>query len=159
MGDLIRGDKEALLHAYSVIESRRQGFASMMWEVPGLAVASQAFLLASAVDPAGARVFRVGAAFLAALVAAAAIQLMTKHRNAELTDSKLLAAIELELGIQLGLTPGVVPHSKPEERYAALGRPFSWLDEWASFDIWRTLLLVFLVAGIALGVAVWTGAV
>jgi hypothetical protein len=157
MGDLIRGQRDVLLQAYAVIESRRQGFASMMWEVPGLAIASQAFLLAGALSPDGVRLFRGAAAILAALVAAAAIQLMTKHRNAEITDSKLLAAIEEELGLAIGVQGEAVPHSRPDLRYTALQRPYSRLDRFASFDVWRSLLIVFLIAGVALGIAIWSG--
>lgn len=88
-------------------EARRQSTNNLLWQVPGLSVAGQAFLLGAALDPGTPRGLRVGVAVLAAVVALATIQVLMRHRFRELVFSHALDASRESRGLEPIDHPGL----------------------------------------------------
>jgi hypothetical protein len=133
--------------AYTVLANRRTAFDTLVWQVPSLGLAAQAFLLTLAYGPSTSSPARCIAASLSIVVAVVAIQTMMKHRANERTDTLLLEKIERELGISIG--HGGRPHNSPQKRGKAIGND---LVErlWArprSVVLWLVSLSCFATAG------------
>jgi hypothetical protein len=65
-------------------EGRRQSYDQMMWQVPGLSLTAQSFLLTIALGSSSTPVARFASGLLAFIAALATIQLLLKQRYAEL---------------------------------------------------------------------------
>jgi hypothetical protein len=103
---------------YSVIAARRTAFDTLMWQVPALGLAAQAFLLTIAYGSDSSQLARCISGSLAAVVALVAIQTMLKHRANEKTDNLTLKAMEVAAGISVGSGN---PHDAPAVRAKAIG--------------------------------------
>jgi len=79
---------------YKLISARRNAFNQLIWQVPTLATASQAFLLAASLNPLIAPTTSLILACFSLVVGLASIQLMAKHRHLEMVDSELLSQFE-----------------------------------------------------------------
>jgi len=134
---------------YGAISSRRTAFDTLMWQVPALGLAAQAFLLTIAFGSKSSDTARCVAGGLSVVVALVAIQTMLKHRANEKTDTLILEKIELALGIRLG--EGSSPHQSPKSRGRAIGNDliYGCLARLRSVALWVTSLLCFAAAGIA----------
>jgi hypothetical protein len=135
-------------NVYSAVSARRTAFDTMMWQVPALGLTAQAFLLTIAYGSDSSRLARCASGFLALVVATVAVQTMRKHQANELTDSKLLEAIEAGQGITVN---GVHPHAKPSVRAGALGnREFESKPTVSlrSFALWVWSLRLFAIAAL-----------
>lgn len=99
--------RDVLIAAYTVVGARRTSLDTMMWQVPALATAAQAFLLTIALQTDGSRAAQAIAAALGAVLAVLSAQLMAKHRHLEMSDSRLTERIERQLGLErrLGVAP------------------------------------------------------
>lgn len=64
-------------------EERRRVTSQMMWQVPGLSIAAQAFLYTRAFDPSTSNAARVVVSIAALITALATLQLLLKHRYHE----------------------------------------------------------------------------
>jgi hypothetical protein len=104
---------------YSVIAARRTAFDTLMWQVPTLGLAAQAFLLTIAYGSNSSQLGRCISGSLAAVVALVAIQTMLKHRANEKTDNLILKAMEVAAEISVG--PAGNPHDAPAVRARAVG--------------------------------------
>jgi hypothetical protein len=133
---------------YAVIAQRRTAFDTLMWQVPALGLAAQAFLLTIAFGSSSSEVARFFAGGLAAVVALVAIQTMLKHRANEKTDSLILEKMEAAVGISVGM--GIHPHDPPAVRGRGVGNDltFGYLARRRSVTLWITSLLCFATAGI-----------
>jgi hypothetical protein len=133
---------------YTVIASRRTAFDTLMWQVPTLGLAAQAFLLTIAYGPDSSQIARCVSGFLAAVVAMVATQTMLKHRVNEKTDNLILKELEVVAGISIG--SGTTPHDAPAVRARAMenGLIENRLTQSRSARLWVTSLLCFGVAGI-----------
>lgn len=134
---------------YQVIANRRTAFDTLMWQVPALGLAAQAFLLTIAFGFDSSNAARFFSGGLSMVVAVVAIQTMLKHRANELTDSLILEEIEEAMGVRVG--DGVYPHDKPENRGQAMGNKLingPW-TKWRSANLWVTSLTCFALAGLA----------
>lgn len=131
---------------YQVIAHRRTAFDTLMWQVPALGLAAQAFLLTIAYGSSSSNWARYISGGLAMVVALVAIQTMLKHRANEKTDNLILERIEVIAGIRIG---SQVPHSSPSRRGPAVGNEL--IDGfWAkrkSASLWVASLMCFAVAG------------
>lgn len=136
---------------YQVIGARRIAFDSLMWQIPALALAAQAFLLTIAFGGDSSRSSRLVAGALATIVAVGAVQTMHKHRANETTDSLILERLEEENGIELA--PGVHPHARPDIRGRAVGNPMvgRWVNRHRSARLWAVSLSCFALAGLIAG--------
>jgi hypothetical protein len=139
---------------YSTIAARRTAFDTLMWQVPTLGLAAQAFLLTIAYGPTSSQVARCVSGGLAAVVAMVAIQTMLKHRANEKTDNLILKEMEVGAGISVGA--GANPHDAPMVRARAVENKLieNRLTQARSARLWVTSLLCFGAAGVvALGLA------
>ncbi|HUB99377.1 MAG TPA: hypothetical protein VMS11_06095 [Solirubrobacterales bacterium] len=134
---------------YTVIANRRTAFDTLMWQVPALGLAAQAFLLTIAFGSDSSDAARYFSGGLSVVVAVVAIQTMLKHRANELTDSRILEGIERQAGIRIG--DGAFPHDKPEVRGPAVGNEQinGWWEQWKSAWLWVFSLSCFALAGLA----------
>jgi hypothetical protein len=76
-------DQESAGEMLAFCEARRQAQDQMMWQVPALSVAAQAFLFSRSLDPATASVGRLITGLAGMVVAVATVQLIAKHRYLE----------------------------------------------------------------------------
>jgi hypothetical protein len=141
---------------YSVIAARRTAFDTLMWQVPTLGLAAQAFLLTIAFGSNSSQIARCISGGLAAVVALVAIQTMLKHRANEKTDNLILKELEVGAGISVGSDAN--PHDAPAVRARAIGNELieNRLTQGRSARLWVTSLLCFGAAGVAaLVLALW----
>jgi len=146
--------RDDLLRVHSVLSPRRIAYDTLMWQVPALALAAQAFLLTVAVKPETAEWARYLTACLSFLVAIVAIQTMDKSRACEVTDSRWLEEIETRLGLTLN---EVAPHSEPAKRATATDRNAFENSRWLAIPshcLWKVTLALFGLG--AIGVIVLT---
>lgn len=132
---------------YSAIAARRTAFDTMMWQVPALGLAAQAFLLTIAFGSSSSNAARYISGALAMIVALVAIQTMLKHRSNELTDNLILERLEKLEGIEIGL--GSSPHAAPRERGRAVGNELidGTFEKHKSVHLWVISLCGFALAG------------
>jgi hypothetical protein len=143
----IPGDQ--LNTVYGAVSSRRTAFDTLMWQVPALGLAAQAFLLTIAFGTSSSDTARCVAGGLSVVVALVAIQTMLKHRANEKTDTLILEKIELAMGIRLGTNSS--PHHSPASRGRAVDNDLidGRLARRRSVSLWVTSLLCFAGAGVA----------
>ncbi len=136
---------------YSSLSARRTAFDTMMWQVPALGLAAQAFLLTIAYGSSTSNTARFVSGALSVVVALVAIQTMIKHRANEKTDNLILKRIEDLNGIRIG--HGASPHDAPSVRGRAIGNEliYGYLEKRRSVRLWVTSLCGFAIAG---GVAI-----
>jgi hypothetical protein len=137
---------ERVLIQYQVVATRRAGFDSMMWQVPGLALTAQAFLMTIALSADAGRLARVTSGVLSVVVSFMSVQLLAKHRRHELADSVWLHEFERARGL-----PEI--HAPAEERCRAVGLPSEGLVKLRSHRVWAAGLTVFGLVGLGTAVA------
>ena len=142
---LPEGQLPAWLSVYGAVASRRTAFDTMLWQTPSLGLAAQAFLFTIALSPASSTVGRIVAAGLSLVTSLVAIQTMTKHRYNEVTDARLLSALEDRLGVHIC---GTSPHRPPKERGEAVDNAEAFLNRMKTFDLWRISLSAFALASL-----------
>jgi hypothetical protein len=133
---------------YTVVAHRRTAFDTLMWQVPALGLAAQAFLLTIAYGSESSVAARCIAGGLGVVVALVAIQTMLKHRANEKTDNLILKEMESAVGIWIGSNHS--PHDSPAVRGRAIQNRLieGRLARGRSVTLWVTSLLCFAVAGI-----------
>lgn len=82
------------LPVYQAVAARRMQWDALLWQVPSLSLAAQAFLLTIAFGPDTSRTSRLLASGLAIVAALLSLHLLVRHRQAEVTDAHWLAAYE-----------------------------------------------------------------
>lgn len=83
---------------YSVLNSRRDSFNSLLWQTPVLSLTAQAFLFTIILSADSATTGRLVASLLAFVTAVVSVQLLAKHRFMEKRHAELLAQHERTLG-------------------------------------------------------------
>ncbi|MEU8184900.1 hypothetical protein AB0B85_12085 [Micromonospora sp. NPDC049044] len=137
--------EEVLMAAYAVVGARRTSLDTMMWQVPALATAAQAFLLTIALQAGGSTPAQAVSAVLGAILALLSAQLMAKHRHLEMSDSRLAERIERQLGLAQGLE--VPPHAAGRLR---LGDHQPWWIRLSSYRLWLFGVASFGVADLVI---------
>jgi hypothetical protein len=89
--------------AYAAVAARRAHFDQLLWQVPVISLAGQAFLFSIALSPETARTSKIIASFLAVVMTFLSLHLMVKHRQAEVADSQWLEAYENEFAPPVGV--------------------------------------------------------
>lgn len=130
---------EKLLASYQVLASRRLGYDTLMWQTPILGLTAQAFLFSSALSPSSSQTARLIAMSLALVTSLLSMQLMSKHRHHEMTDSQTLERIEREHKLSL-------LHSSSSARDSSLKLPRSWFVNLSSYRVWMAGLALFAIA-------------
>lgn len=108
---------DARLAVWQVLAQRRSGYDNMMWQTPALGMTAQAFLLTLALAPDTSVTSRVISSGLGALISVMVLQLLGKHRQNEVLDSRLLERLERDEVLGLAKQAGFVPHGNRTERH------------------------------------------
>jgi hypothetical protein len=159
------------------VESRRQAIDALIWQVPALSIAAQAFLYVVGLNPNasdGVQIFTGAIGFMAAT---AAVQLLLKHRYHEETYAQTIDSSRRARGVtpfdgmrwfkEIAMSDGKLLARDDPERYgyAKRWRLGAWrrrTTEYSSVGVWTLTLLVFAAgdvlivgAGIFNCVGVW----
>ncbi len=121
---------------YKLICARRNATNQILWQVPTLASAGQAFLLATAFNPLVAPVISGVASVFSLVLGVAALQLMAKVRYFEIRDSERLYRFE-KTNIEKGYSILHGP-TMPME-----GIKSNWFVRISSFRLWLVILSGF----------------
>lgn len=98
-GQPVAGEEPGdLLELEQLAEERRRESDKMMWQVPGLSIAAQAFLYSRAFDPDTGPAAQGAVALVALVIALATIHLLLKHSFFEETYSWALDAFRVRRG-------------------------------------------------------------
>ena len=141
----VRLSREELLLIYQVVEARRLAVDSMIWQVPGLALTAQAFLVTIELSPGVGALAQITTGILAMLVSLMSIQLMLRHKLRELADSVRLERFEREFGWDL-------IHDRIEGYALRYGVKASWFVRFKSYRIWIAGLCAFGLVGLVTAV-------
>jgi hypothetical protein len=137
--------------AYAVVAARRAHFDQLLWQVPVISLAGQAFLFSIAFSPETARTSKIIASFLAVVMTFLSLHLMVKHRQAEVADSQWLEAYENEFPPPAGV-PAWPMHGATWAAYRNSINPnigrLGALAKLPGFRIWSWGLSVFGIAAI-----------
>lgn len=82
---------------YAAVAARRTSFDGLLWQAPVLSLTAQAFLLTIALGAGVSEFSRIIACLLSIVVSLLTVQLLTRHRQAEITDAHLLRDMESDL--------------------------------------------------------------
>ncbi|MBY4127368.1 hypothetical protein HQO83_03075 [Rhodococcus fascians] len=133
---------ERELFEYQIISARINEADAKMWQVPGLTMTAQAFLLTitlSADFKMGAHIVGAG---MGALIAWMSYQLMSKHRHFHQLDTAMLRHLEERIGLSsisiYGWPPQVVEPST------------TWLVRRRSVSVWKRGIAVIGIVNILL---------
>jgi L-lactate permease len=101
-----------------IVEARRANQDSMMWQVPALVIAAQAFLFNVALSSSTRGLGRAIAAVVGLMLVLATLQRFSRHRQVELQNSKWLETNEASFKL---------PPLRPEKKRF-------W--HWSSYAVW-----------------------
>ena len=137
---------------YAVVAARRLQWDALVWQVPVLSLTAQAFLFTIALGPDTRRGPRAISALLSMVVTFLSVELMSRHRQAELMDAHWLEDRELEtwppeLGDSTFVVHGVAFRDK---RRATTTGP---LGQFPGYWTWITGLSLFGLAALVVFVA------
>ena len=79
---------------YAAVAARRTQSDALLWQVPALSMTAQAFLFTISLGSDTGRLARVVAALLSMLIGFMSLELMSRHRRAELVDAEWMEAYE-----------------------------------------------------------------
>lgn len=82
---------------YSALAARRSQFDSLLWQAPALGLTAQAFLMVIVLDQNANHWSKSVSCILSIILTLMTIQLMTRTRQAEITDAHWLKDLEKEL--------------------------------------------------------------
>ena len=141
---------------FPILEERRRGFETVMWQVPSLSVAAQAFLFSAAFGSNTPRYARVIVAILGLVAVVAALHLLAKHRYLE----SLHGQVEMLCMDQLGWpqlyreqlhrlldVAGKPPRGAAGWQDARIGRLVIHVQ---AFHVWMLTLAAFAIADVYL---------
>jgi hypothetical protein len=88
------GSIDGEIAMYEVVAARLMQWDNLVWQVPVITLTGQAFLFTIALSSGNSQLARLLASLLAFVASFLARQLMSRHRQAELTDAHWLEAYE-----------------------------------------------------------------
>ena len=167
--DQLRKDKavspQVAAALLQMAENRRGRTDVMMWQVPALALAAEAFLLSISLAPDTRGLGRTLAAGAGIIVIGASLQLMLRHRYHEILYAEWLAKAETASALPRlhegpaaeALAWGREGHPwgrEPGEKLSAWKKPSYLLRrrlvaEQSSISLWQTSLLILLAIDVA----------
>jgi hypothetical protein len=121
---------------YQVVASRRIQWDQLLWQVPVLSLTAQAFLFTIALGGGSSQTARVIAAILSLVMTVLSIHLMTRHRQAEITDADWLESYELQ-------RYGESVHGTVWRDRRNATRQGGWPNRIRGYRIWIGGLLIF----------------
>lgn len=140
-----RVDKAERLVLYQTVAARRLAQDTMVWQVPGLALTAQAFLMTIGLGSGTGQLARIAAGLLSIVISIMGVQLLLRHRRNELADSVWLETFEQESG-----WPAV--HGLQHHDGALEGKSVPWLGRFRSTRIWVAGLSVFGLVGLLVAI-------
>ncbi|MFI6689891.1 hypothetical protein [Streptomyces sp. NPDC050485] len=123
--------------SYQAVAQRRLQYDMMMWQVPALGIAAQAFLLTVALGHDSSRLSRVLSSIVAGMIALLTMQLMAKHRWHERIDNQWLETFERRNGLEV-----VHQNRSSLAKELNLEGP-GILARWRSYHVWQLALAIF----------------
>lgn len=133
--------------SYELLFMRTLNDNSNLWQTPVLAMTAQAFLLTIALNSSADWKAKAVAAAFGMVVAAASAHLIIKHRFFLDIDIDFMEELENELGLHPLAKRG---WAFTNQVYSRRGKSPSYLQTISSFQLWRTLLIMFVVVDAAL---------
>ena len=127
------------LPLYQAVAARRMQWDALLWQVPSLSLAAQAFLLTIAFGPDTSRTSRLLASGLAVVAAMLSLHLLIRHRQAEVTDAHWLATYEQQ---HFGATAHG-PKWRERRNATVIPGPLGALARIPAFFLWQAALLLF----------------
>jgi len=140
------------LPVYQAVAARRMQWDALLWQVPSLSLAAQAFLLTIALGPDASRTSRLLASGLGVVAALLSLHLLIRHRQAEVADAHWLAAYEQQ---HFGTTAHG-PEWRDRRNATVIRGPLGALARIPAFPVWQGALSLFgVVALIAFVLAIF----
>jgi hypothetical protein len=140
------------LPVYQAVAARRMQWDALLWQVPSLSLAAQAFLLTIALGPDTSRASRLLASGLGVVAAFLSLHLLIRHRQAEVTDAHWLAAYEQQ---HFGTTAHG-PEWRKRRNATVIQGPLGRLARIPAFPVWQGALSLFgVVALVAFVLAIF----
>lgn len=135
------------------MSTRQLHYHNLLWQVPVLSMTAQAFLFSVILDSSSSMTARLISASLSLVTAGASMQLMARHRQADVSDSHWLAHFERENLSEEHWIHGP-PWKRQRDAFSA-GGPLARFPY--SFVIWMTALGAFALGAILVIVLSLTG--
>ncbi len=132
------------LPVYQAVAARRMQWDALLWQVPSLSLAAQAFLLTIAFGADTSRTSRLLASGLAVVAAVLSLHLLIRHRQAEVTDAHWLAAYEQQ---HFGTTAHG-PEWRDRRNATVIPGHLGGLARIPAFPVWQAALSLFGVVGL-----------
>lgn len=147
-----RASEELGIAVWQTMAARRSGFDAMMWQTPALGMTAQAFLLTLALGPGTARWARLISAVLSLVLSLMVMQLMAKHRQNEVCESRRLEQLEAKLRFKENF--GFLPHAihkaaNADKRFWNASSYRLWMAGLALFAIVAAVIIVLAGCNIA----------
>lgn len=137
---------------YGALAARRTQFDNLLWQVPVLCLTAQAFLFTIALGGDTARFARTIACLLSMVTSFLTVQILTRHRQAEITDAHWLAELETTgRGVSVHGTAWQARRNS-ESAHAGIFEPLRHLP---GYMTWAWGLSLFGVAALVTLVVVW----
>ena len=140
--------REERLVMYQVVAARHAGLDQMVWQVPGIALTAQAFLMTIGLAPGVGQLARLSSGLLSAVISVMSVQLLLRHRLSAIADAVWLERFETSQGWE-------VLHRPLADRCAQLGVRRRGLARLRAQPVWISGLSIFGLVG--LGIAVNAG--
>lgn len=139
---------------YAALAARRNQFDNLLWQAPVLSLTAQAFLMTVALGSSVPLYPRSVACLLSVVVAFLSVQILTRHRQAEITDSHWLRDLETRADTQHRIH-GPDWQKRRNATSPEVG-PFSWLAGLPGYYTWAIGLSLFGVASLVTLILAWT---
>ncbi|GAA1806620.1 hypothetical protein [Nostocoides veronense] len=131
---------------YAAVAARRTAFDGLLWQAPVLSLTAQAFLLTIALGGGASRFARIVASLLSVIVSVLTVQLLTRHRQAEITDAHWLS--DMEGGLPEGFRAHGPTWAERRNQTPAYAGPFEPFRRLPGFFTWAVGLSLFGVAAV-----------
>ena len=123
--------------AYDTLIANRLSHDNLMWQTPLLCITAQSFLYTIALTSTNSIQAKTASSFIAVILGFAAIQLMSKHRSHEISESKKLEKLET-------LNQLIKLHEKSSNK----DKKFPYLNCISSYRLWMFALIFITVFGL-----------
>jgi hypothetical protein len=127
---------------YQIVSARQQTTNSLLWQTPIMSLTAQAFLFTIALGYGNQSLARIISATLALIVALASIQILSKHRSVEVSDSKYLEEYE-----KRNRLPIIHAKYKNDKWYLHISSYYVWIFVLFSFFLAALIILISIIFG------------
>lgn len=138
---------------YAALAARRTQFDILLWQAPVLSLTAQAFLMTVALGSGVPLYSRTIACLLSVVVSFLTVQILTRHRQAEVTDAHWLRDLEKGAAAEYQVHgPGW--QARRNATSPEVG-PFNWFAKLPGYYTWAIGLSLFGVASMATLILAW----